>query len=57
LLTDYIFTLAILQGKDRYPYPVGYQAVRAHNGTTYKMEIVEGDNGPKFLVCIQDSVF
>ncbi|MCH89663.1 F/Y rich carboxy-terminal protein, partial [Trifolium medium] len=41
-------------GKDRYPYPVGYQAVRAHNGTTYKMEIVEGVNGPKFLISSDD---
>lgn len=46
-----IMTLATLQGKDRYPYPVGYQAVRAQNGTTYKMEIHEGVNGPRFLVC------
>ncbi|CAJ2637524.1 unnamed protein product [Trifolium pratense] len=42
------------RGKDRYPYPVGYQAVRAHNGTTYKMEIVEGVNGPKFLISSDD---
>lgn len=42
------------RGKDRYPYPVGYQAVRAHNGTTYKMEILEGDNGPKFLISSDD---
>ncbi|XP_020224826.1 uncharacterized protein LOC109806737 isoform X1 [Cajanus cajan] len=38
------------RGKDRYPYPVGYQAVRAFNGTAYKMEICEGVNGPKFLI-------
>ncbi|KAL2344234.1 hypothetical protein Fmac_005519 [Flemingia macrophylla] len=38
------------RGKDRYPYPVGYRAVRAYNGTTYKMEICEGVNGPKFLI-------
>ncbi|CAJ2636399.1 unnamed protein product [Trifolium pratense] len=42
------------RGKDRYPYPVGYQAVRAHNGTTYKMEIVEGVNGPNFLISSDD---
>ncbi|OMO72056.1 hypothetical protein COLO4_27850 [Corchorus olitorius] len=37
-------------GKDRYPYPVGYQAVRAHNGSTYKMEIHQGPKGPLFMV-------
>ncbi|ESW28388.1 hypothetical protein PHAVU_003G282800 [Phaseolus vulgaris] len=42
------------RGKDRYPYPVGYQAVRAYNGTTYKMEICEGVNGPKFLISCDD---
>ncbi|MFQ6637473.1 hypothetical protein Gotur_012626 [Gossypium turneri] len=36
-------------GKDRYPYPVGYQAVRAHNGSTYKTEIHEGPRGPLFV--------
>lgn len=40
----------ILKGKDRYPYPVGYRAVRAHNGSTYKMEIQEGPKGPLFSV-------
>ncbi|XP_057961058.1 uncharacterized protein LOC131153051 isoform X2 [Malania oleifera] len=38
------------RGKDRYPYPVGYQAVRTHNGSTYKMEIHEGLKGPLFVV-------
>ncbi|XP_048319035.1 uncharacterized protein LOC107429040 isoform X1 [Ziziphus jujuba] len=42
------------RGKDRYPYPVGYQAVRAHNGGTYKMEIQEGLKGPLFLVSSAD---
>ncbi|KAL5063273.1 hypothetical protein RYX36_025010 [Vicia faba] len=42
------------RGKDRYPYPVGYQAVRVHNGTTYKMEILEGVNGPIFLISSDD---
>ncbi|WZZ49743.1 hypothetical protein YC2023_049850 [Brassica napus] len=28
-------------GKDRFPYPVGYKTVRAHNGSTYYMEIEE----------------
>ncbi|KAK6242610.1 hypothetical protein SCA6_007999 [Theobroma cacao] len=38
------------RGKDRYPYPVGYQAVRAHNGSTYKTEIHEGPKGPLFVI-------
>ncbi|XP_040962912.1 uncharacterized protein [Gossypium hirsutum] len=38
------------RGKDRYPYPVGYQAVRAHNGSTYKTEIHEGPRGPLFVI-------
>ncbi|XP_038997347.1 uncharacterized protein LOC120122221 [Hibiscus syriacus] len=38
------------RGKDRYPYPVGYQAVRAHNGSTYKTEIHEGTKGPLFMI-------
>ncbi|XP_027346611.1 uncharacterized protein LOC113858262 [Abrus precatorius] len=42
------------RGKDRYPYPVGYEAVRAHNGATYKMEIHEGVNGPRFLISSDD---
>ncbi|CAJ1941920.1 unnamed protein product [Sphenostylis stenocarpa] len=42
------------RGKDRYPYPVGYQAFRAYNGATYKMEICEGVNGPRFLISSDD---
>ncbi|XP_047170915.1 uncharacterized protein LOC124839211 isoform X2 [Vigna umbellata] len=42
------------RGKDRYPYPVGYQAVRAYNGITFKMEICEGVNGPRFLISSDD---
>ncbi|KAE8661454.1 hypothetical protein F3Y22_tig00113725pilonHSYRG00346 [Hibiscus syriacus] len=38
------------RGKDRYPYPVGYQAVRAHNGSTCKTEIHEGTKGPFFVI-------
>ncbi|EFH69666.1 predicted protein [Arabidopsis lyrata subsp. lyrata] len=38
------------RGKDRFPYPVGYKAVRAHNGNTYYMEIEEGAKGPLFLI-------
>ncbi|KAL6192894.1 hypothetical protein ACLB2K_033980 [Fragaria x ananassa] len=42
------------RGKDRYPYPIGYGAVRAHNGSTYKMEIQEGPKGPLFLIIAAD---
>ncbi|XP_050911179.1 uncharacterized protein LOC127126306 isoform X2 [Lathyrus oleraceus] len=42
------------EGKGRYPYPVGYQVARAHNGTTINMEILEGVNGPKFLISSSD---
>ncbi|VYS47194.1 unnamed protein product [Arabidopsis thaliana] len=38
------------RGKDRFPYPVGYKAVRAHSGNTYYMEIEEGAKGPLFLI-------
>ncbi|KAG5385473.1 hypothetical protein IGI04_036943 [Brassica rapa subsp. trilocularis] len=38
------------RGKDRFPYPVGYKAVRAYNGSTYYMEIEEGAKGPLFLI-------
>ncbi|XP_044489852.1 uncharacterized protein LOC123214163 isoform X4 [Mangifera indica] len=42
------------RGKDRYPYPVGYHAVRAHNGNTCKMEIHEGPKGPLFMITAAD---
>ncbi|KAJ7943318.1 DNA binding protein [Quillaja saponaria] len=42
------------RGKERYPYPVGYQAVRSHNGITYKMQIREGDKGPQFVITSAD---
>ncbi|KAL2905350.1 Histone-lysine N-methyltransferase ATX2 [Bienertia sinuspersici] len=42
------------RGKDRYPYPVGYQALRTHKGITYKMEIHEGSKGPKFQITSND---
>ncbi|XP_020533646.1 uncharacterized protein LOC105630963 isoform X2 [Jatropha curcas] len=42
------------RGKDRYPYPVGYQARRAYNGGTYKMEIQEGHKGPLFVITSAD---
>ncbi|KAL0003640.1 hypothetical protein SO802_011201 [Lithocarpus litseifolius] len=38
------------RGKDRYPYPVGYQVVRAYNGSMYKIEIHEGPKGPSFVI-------
>eukprot|EP01018_Ginkgo_biloba_P003216 Gb_02594 [translate_table: standard] len=45
-----------LQGKDRYPYPVGYQAVRNHAGHIYKMEIREGTKGPAFVVISEEGI-
>ncbi|KAE8648790.1 hypothetical protein Csa_007889 [Cucumis sativus] len=42
------------RGKDRYPYPVGYQAVRAYNGIKYKMEVLEGPKGPLFMILSMD---
>uniref|UniRef100_A0ACD5XQ02 Uncharacterized protein n=1 Tax=Avena sativa TaxID=4498 RepID=A0ACD5XQ02_AVESA len=38
------------RGKDRYPYPVGYHAVRHFAGISYAMEIQEGPRGPLFQV-------
>ncbi|XP_021756544.1 uncharacterized protein LOC110721652 [Chenopodium quinoa] len=45
------------RGKDRYPYPIGYQALRTHNGLTYKMEIHEGSKGPIFQITSNDKQF
>ncbi|KAL5725790.1 hypothetical protein ACHQM5_008894 [Ranunculus cassubicifolius] len=42
------------RGKDRYPYPIGYHAVRTHNGFTYKMEICKGLKGPLFQITSSD---
>ncbi|KAK1273367.1 hypothetical protein QJS04_geneDACA021453 [Acorus gramineus] len=42
------------RGKDRFPYPVGYRAVRCHAGSTYSMEIHEGLKGPVFVVTSPD---
>ncbi|KAL5759341.1 hypothetical protein ACOSQ2_018179 [Xanthoceras sorbifolium] len=42
------------RGKDRYPYPVGYHAVRAHNGSTCKIEIHDGPKGPLFMITSAD---
>uniref|UniRef100_A0ACD5Y481 Uncharacterized protein n=1 Tax=Avena sativa TaxID=4498 RepID=A0ACD5Y481_AVESA len=38
------------RGKDRYPYPVDYHAVRHFAGISYAMEIQEGPRGPLFQV-------
>ena len=37
-------------GKDRYPYPIGYQALRNYAGHIYEMEIQEGAKGPVFVI-------
>ncbi|KAJ3685590.1 hypothetical protein LUZ61_014754 [Rhynchospora tenuis] len=42
------------RAKDRYPYPVGYRAVRTHAGTRCQMEIREGPKGPLFSVKMTD---
>ncbi|PSR88377.1 Histone-lysine N-methyltransferase [Actinidia chinensis var. chinensis] len=42
------------RGKYRYPYAVGYKAVRTHNGITYRMEIHEGLKGPLFSIASTD---
>ncbi|MCL7037278.1 hypothetical protein MKW94_025583 [Papaver nudicaule] len=42
------------RGKDRYPYPIGYQAVRTHIGIVYRMEIREGLKGPLFAISSTD---
>ncbi|OVA10994.1 FY-rich [Macleaya cordata] len=42
------------RGKDRYPYPIGYHAVRTHIGITYRMEIREGLKGPLFVITSTD---
>lgn len=38
------------KGKDRYPYPVGYHAVRHFSGISYTMQIQQGPRGPIFQV-------
>ncbi|KAJ4961074.1 hypothetical protein NE237_020984 [Protea cynaroides] len=42
------------RGKDRYPYPIGYHAVRIHIGSIYKLEIHEGLKGPLFMITSTD---
>ncbi|KAL3511024.1 hypothetical protein ACH5RR_030425 [Cinchona calisaya] len=44
------------RGKDRYPYPVGFKAVRTQNGVTYRMEICEGVKGPLFTISSNDGL-
>lgn len=39
-----------MQGRDRYPYPVGYQATRLQGGHEYRLEVAEGIEGPDFVV-------
>ncbi|KAG0496197.1 hypothetical protein HPP92_000888 [Vanilla planifolia] len=42
------------RGKERYPYPIGYHAVRTHCGNVYQMEVHEGQKGPLFIVTADD---
>ncbi|PHU02223.1 hypothetical protein BC332_27474 [Capsicum chinense] len=42
------------RGKDRYPYPIGYSALRTQNGVSYTMEIHEGLKGPLFTISSTD---
>ena len=37
------------EGKDIYPYPIGYQALCNYVGHIYEMEIQEGAKGPVFV--------
>lgn len=45
-----MLTSTLFQGKDRYPYPVGYKSIRNLNEITYKMEILQGPKGQSFMV-------
>ncbi|XP_028549019.1 uncharacterized protein LOC110106860 isoform X3 [Dendrobium catenatum] len=42
------------RGKDRYPYPVGYHAIRTHAGNVFQMEVCEGLKGPLFVITAVD---
>ncbi|KAJ8774514.1 hypothetical protein K2173_016960 [Erythroxylum novogranatense] len=42
------------RGKDRYPYPVGYEARRSYNGGVYTMQIRQGPKGPLFEITSVD---
>ncbi|CAI9096435.1 OLC1v1032586C2 [Oldenlandia corymbosa var. corymbosa] len=44
------------RGKDRYPYPVDFNAVRTQNGITYRIEIFEGPKGPLFTISSTDGL-
>ncbi|XP_020595777.1 uncharacterized protein LOC110035822 isoform X2 [Phalaenopsis equestris] len=42
------------RGKDRYPYPVGYHAVRILDGNICQMKVCEGLKGPLFVITAVD---
>ncbi|CAM8921014.1 unnamed protein product [Rhodiola kirilowii] len=42
------------RGKDRHPYPVGYQAARTYNGIVLTMEVQQGNTGPLFAITSND---
>lgn len=42
-----------MQGRERHPYPVGYEATRTYNGINSTIQILQGDTGPLFQVIIQ----
>jgi len=44
------------EGKDRYPYPIGYQALRNYAGHIYEMEIQEGAKGPVFVIVSEKGI-
>ncbi|BBM99337.1 hypothetical protein MPTK1_1g20550 [Marchantia polymorpha subsp. ruderalis] len=44
------------RGKEKYPYPVGYQATRWHGGHCYYMEVTEGARGPSFVVKCEEGI-
>ncbi|KAG6547615.1 hypothetical protein Mapa_011064 [Marchantia paleacea] len=44
------------RGKEKYPYPVGYQATRWHGGHCYFMEVTEGARGPSFVVKCEEGI-
>ncbi|KAL2651510.1 hypothetical protein R1flu_019638 [Riccia fluitans] len=44
------------RGKEKYPYPIGYQATRWHGGHCYFMEVSEGLRGPSFMVKCEEGI-
>ncbi|KAL3700306.1 hypothetical protein R1sor_018328 [Riccia sorocarpa] len=44
------------RGKEKYPYPIGYQATRWHGGHCYFMEVSEGPRGPSFMVKCEEGI-